>query len=141
MKISGRHIQGMGGANRSIRRQKKRFVKLGLPEIEHAFNGTINIDTSPINYSVRSYDYYFKDVVHKGFPFKRIEDFGFIEILELFHKGKLYKNWGYIYFAKKSPYSDKSNFFELVGKKIDELSSHDTVEITVKDELLKELNY
>ncbi len=140
MKISGQHIKGTGGAKRSIKRQKKRFFKRGLPNIEEAFDGTININTLPKKYEILSYDYYFPNVIHRSFPFRRIESFGFIEILELRHNGVLYKNWGYVYFAEKSPHFTKNDYFELLGKEIENFSFNDTIEITIKDGRLKELD-
>ncbi len=139
MKIKGYHIHGIGGANRSIKRQKKRFNKLGLAGIEDAFNGTINIDTSPNKYEVVSYDYFFPNVIHRVFPTIKREDFGFIKILELSHNGIIYKNWGYIYIAAKSPHFQRQDFFELLGRKLSNFSFNGLIEITIKDGLLKEL--
>ena len=137
--IKGKHMHGMGGANRAIKRQKKEFVKRGLPNSELLFNGTININTSAFKYKVLKYDYYFKDVVHKRFPRKRVEDFGFIKIEALIHNGITYRNWGYLYFPQSSPHKTKSDFFELIGKKLEGFSHFDEIEIIVKEGMLEVL--
>jgi hypothetical protein len=136
MDISGKHISGMGGANRSVKRQKSVFAKLGLPGAKDFFNGTINIDTSPNNYQIDKYDFFFRNVVHKKFLFKRIEDFGFIEILNLKHNGISYDNWGFLYFPLNSPHFGKNNFFELLGRKIENINNGDIIEIQIPDGML-----
>jgi hypothetical protein len=141
MNITGKHISGMGGASRSVKRQKSVFAKLGLPGAKDFYNGTINIVTSPNNYRIDKYDYFFRNVVHKKFPFKRIEDFGFIEIFNLKHNGISYANWGFIYFPLNSPHFGKNDFFELLGKKIENINNGDEFEIQIADGMLIDLGF
>ncbi len=137
MIIKGIHIQGMKGARRSLKRQKKAFVELGLPGAERFFNGTINIDTTPEEYDLVQFDYVFRQVQHKSFPRKRIEDFGFIEILELLHNNTRYENWGYLYFPHNSPHFNNPSIFEMVGPALPDFDQGDGFEIKIKNGRLK----
>ncbi len=139
MIITGKHVHGIGGAKRSVKRQKQKFAKLGLLGAESFYDGTINLNTLPKKYKVINYDYFFKDVVHRFFPTIKKESFGFIEIIELEHCNKKYDNWGYIYFPQKSPHIGKPGFFELIGRKIDSFNYNDSFKLTIKDGLIKEI--
>ncbi len=137
MIIRGVHIHGMKGARRSLKRQKKAFMKLGLPGAENFFNGTINVDTTPEKYDIVQFDFLFRDVQHKSFPRKRIEDFGFIEILELLHDTTRYEKWGYIYIPHKSPHFNNRCIFEIVGPELQHFNQNDTFELKIKNGRLK----
>jgi len=139
MIITGYHIHGMKGAKRSLKRQKKIFAELGLPGAEKIFNGTINIDTQPDEYEVEKFDYLFKNVQHKIFPRKRMEDFGFIMIQELIHKKEKYEKWGYLYFPHKSKHFTKRHVFELIGPELENFHEGDTFEVKIKENRLKKL--
>jgi hypothetical protein len=139
MIIDGRHIQGMKGARRSVKRQKNHFIELGLPGADRFFDGTINIDTSPFEYMIESFDYIFRDVGHKSFPRKRIEDFGFIIIAELIHRGKRYRNWGYFYVPHSSPHYERQHIFELIGPELPALKVHDTLNLTLNENRLQKI--
>jgi len=131
MIIKGYHIHGMKGARRSLKRQKKIFVELGLPGAEKFFNGTINIDTQPVEYTIGSFDYLFKNVEHKSFPRKRQEDFGFIIIEELIHNNISYKKWGYIYIPHKSPHFKNLHMFEIIGPPLKNFKEYDTFKLMI----------
>lgn len=134
MIIKGVHTQGMGGANRSVRKQLPLFKKLGLPNAETLFEGTINLDCQPHGYKILSYDHLFTDVIYKRFPFKRQEDFGFIRILRLWHKGIMHEDWGFVYVPHKSPHFGNQSLFELLGKRIENFTPGDPVMIQVADD-------
>lgn len=138
MIIQGTHLHGMKGARRSFKRQKKLLSTLGLPDVKSFFDGTINIDTSPVNYEIIKFDYFYENIKHKVFPRKRIEDFGFISITELRHRGEKYINWGYIYFPHNSPHFKRSHIFELIGPEIPDLKDNDIFELKVKNGRMKE---
>jgi len=128
----------MHGARRSFKRQKKYFLKLGLPNVEHMFDGTINIDTSPESYEIVGFDYYFKNVRHKSFSRKRREDFGFIIIEELIHNNVNYKKWGYIYIPHNSPHFKDLHTFELIGPELENFQAFDTFKLLINaDRLIK----
>lgn len=137
MMIKGVHIHGMKGAKRSLKRQKKAFAKLGLPGAKEFFHGTINIDTSPFEYTIVKFDFLFRDVKHKSFPRKRIEDFGFIEILELVHNNIRYEKWGYLYVPHKSPHFNTHNMFEMVGPELRYFERNGIFEIKINEGRLK----
>jgi hypothetical protein len=137
MIVAGRYVHGMKGARRSFRRQKKHFVRAGLPGVGLMHNGTINVNTLPAEYYIQSYDYLYKDIKHKSFPRKRIEDFGFIHILRLEYNGIVYDDWGYMYFPHKSPHYEKLHIFELVGPYLQGLRENDIIEITVGSDRLR----
>lgn len=136
MIIKGVHQRGMGGANRSIKKQKAVFIRRGLP-LETCFNGTININSLPNRYSLIKFDALFRNVIYWSIPRFRREDFGFINIISLRHKGKEYKNWGYIYFAHKSPHSNSDHVFELLGPELKDLTTGDELVIEIGDGLLE----
>jgi len=140
MIIKGRYIHGMKGAKRSLKRQKKYFAKLELPGVDELFDGTINIDTSPTEYEIGSFDYIFRDVQHKTIPRKRVEDFGFIVIDELLHGDKRYKKWGYIYFPHNSPHFERQHVFEIIGPELPSLKEHDYFELKIKKGRLRKIN-
>lgn len=140
MIIRGRHIHGMKGARRSLKRQKKYFAELGLPGVNELFDGTINIDTSPVEYEIESFDFIFRNIRHKKFPRKRVEDFGFIVIDELIHGNKRYQKWGYIYFPHKSPHFERKHVFELIGAELTGIEEHSAFEIIIKKGRLRRIN-
>ncbi|GEM_PF-1141140 len=141
MIVKGRHVAGMGGANRSVKRQKKIFHRLGLPGAIDLYDGTINLDTSPYGFRLVSFDYLFSDVKHKSFPRKRVETFGFITIEKLFYKSITYENWGYIYIPHNSPHFGNEQMFELIGRKIEGFNPGDALQIHVDDKHLRALPY
>ncbi len=126
----------MGGANRSIKKQKGIFIRRGLP-LENCFNGTININSLPNRYKLLRFDELFQNVIYWSMPRIRREDFGFIKINSLKHKGKEYKHWGYIYFAHKSPHSNSDHVFELLGPELKDLITGDELVIEIEDGLLE----
>ncbi len=136
MIIKGMHISGMGGANRSIKRQRKFFHILGLPGIEELFNGTINLSTAPDGYAIQSYDYFFPEVKFKSFPRKRVEDFGFITIKNLYYEDEVFQNWGYIYLAHSSPHFGNNQMFELLGQKITDFREGASLAIEITDGMM-----
>lgn len=139
MIIEGRHIQGMGGANRSIKRQKKFFEKLGLPGVEAVFNGTINLSTAPRKYKICRFDYFFPSVQYKFFPRKRTEDFGFISITRLIYNSETFHNWGYIYVPHSSPHFGNEQMFELIGRRIENFKPGDEISVEVADAAMEEI--
>jgi hypothetical protein len=136
MIIKGIHQSGMGGANRSIRKQKKAFAGRGML-LENCFSGTININTAPLQYRVTNYDVFLKDVRYLSFPRFRKEDFGFIRIRLLKHRENVYQDWGYIYFAHKSPHFHNNSLFELLGPKLPGFKKTDHIEIEIEEGLMK----
>ncbi len=136
MIIKGVHQRGMGGANRSIKKQKDIFVRRGL-SLENCFNGTININSYPKKYKLIKFDALFRNVIYWSIPRFRREDFGFIKITSLKHKSKEYKDWGYMYFAHKSPHSSNDYVFELLGPELKNLATGDALEIEIEDGLLE----
>ncbi len=130
MIIKGKHQHGMGGANRSIRKQKKSLIKRGV-EISDCFAGTINLNTSPKHFKVIKYDIFLQDVCFWSFPRYRKEDFGFIRILKLKHRGNVYPDWGYIYFPHKSPHFQNTSLFELLGPELPGFKPSDQVELEI----------
>ena len=136
MIIKGVYQSGMGGANRSIKKQKGIFVRRGL-SLENCFNGTININSLPTRYRLIKFDTLFRNVIYWSVPRFRREDFGFIKITSLKHKDKEYINWGYMYFAHKSPHSKNDHVFELLGPELKNLSKGDELELEVRDGMLE----
>ncbi len=136
MIIKGVYQSGMGGANRSIKKQKDIFVRRGL-SLKDCFNGTININSFPRRYKLIQFDALFRNVIYWSIPRFRREDFGFINIIKLRHKDKEYKAWGYIYFAHKSPHSSIDHVFELLGPELKNLATGDELEIEIGDGLLE----
>lgn len=136
MIIMGTHQSGMGGANRSIRKQKNAFSRRGLL-LDNFFLGTININTSPRLYEVIKYDVFLKDVRYMSFPRFRMEDFGFIRIRSLKHRELIYPDWGYVYFAHKSPHFFNHSVLELLGPKLPGFKESDTIEIEIGEGLMK----
>ncbi len=140
MIIKGQHQKGMGGARRSIKRQKKIFARKGVPGVELCFPATININTLPERYEVMAYDHFVEKVRHKLLPIPRKEDFGFIKIRTLKHNGIVYHNWGYLYFAHKSRYHNSDHMFELLGREIPGFHSNDELELEISDGLMRTLS-
>lgn len=136
MVIKGVHQRGMGGANRSIKKQKGIFVRRGLA-LDNCFNGTININSYPKRYKAVRFDALFRNVVYWSIPRFRREDFGFIKIISLKYQGKEYKDWGYIYFAHKSPHNAIDHVFELLGPELKNLVTGDVLEVEIGDGLLE----
>ncbi len=136
MIIKGVHQRGMGGANRSIKKQKGIFMRRGLL-LDNCFNGTININSLPNRYKLIKFDELFRTVIYWSMPRFRREDFGFIKITSLQHKGRKYENWGYIYFAHKSPHSSNDHVFELLGPELNDLATGDELVIEIGDGLLE----
>ncbi len=136
MIIKGLHQKGMGGANRSIKKQKGIFMRRGLL-LDNCFNGTININSLPHRYRLIKFDALFRNVIYWSIPRFRREDFGFINIITLRHNDKEYKEWGYIYFAHKSPHSSNDHVFELLGPELKNLATGDELEIEIGDGLLE----
>ena len=136
MIIKGTHQSGMGGANRSIRKQKRAFSKRGVM-LDGFFYGTINMNTSPKQYEVIKYDLMLKDVRFWSFPRFRKEDFGFIKIYMLKHRGHIYPDWGYVYFAYKSPHFHNHSVFELLGPELPGFKNSDTIEIEIGEGLMR----
>lgn len=135
MIIRGKHQHGMGGANRSIRKQKKAFIKRGLA-LDDCFLGTINLNTDPAHYKVSKFDIFLPDVPFWSFPRYRREDFGFIRILNLKHRGNVYPDWGYIYFPHKSPHFQHTGLFELLGYELPGFEPSDEIEIEIGEGLM-----
>lgn len=136
MIIKGIHQSGMGGANRSIRKQKKAFARRGLL-LDEFFHGTINLNTSPKQYEVIKYDVMFQDVRYWSFPRFRKEDFGFIRVRLLKHRDVLYPDWGYVYFAHKSPHFTNHSVFELLGPELPGFEKSDAIEIEIGEGLMR----
>ncbi|MDR4988545.1 MAG: hypothetical protein RG741_06890 [Bacteroidales bacterium] len=132
MIIKAVYQEGMGGANRSLRKQKKAFLQRGLPV--HEFHlGTINVNSHPEKYRVLTYDHFMEEVTYRSFLHRRTEDFGFIRILSLTHNDITFSNWGYLYFAHKSPHFLNNEVFELIGPRLDGLRLNDRLVIEVAD--------
>lgn len=105
--------------------------------LENCFSGTININTAPLQYRVTNYDVFLKDVRYLSFPRFRKEDFGFIRIRLLKHRENVYQDWGYIYFAHKSPHFHNNSLFELLGPKLPGFKKTDHIEIEIEEGLMK----
>ncbi len=138
MIITAVYQKGMGGANRSLRKQKKSFLQRGLP-MQEFYLGTINLNSHPDKYSVLTYDHFMEKVTYRSFLRTRTEDFGFIRILTLTHNDIRFSNWGYLYFAHKSPHFLNNVIFELIGPRLNGLRLNDRLEIEVADGRLERM--
>ncbi len=136
MIIRAVYQKGMGGANRSLRKQKKAFLQHGL-QMQGFYPGTINVSSHPNKYIIKKYDHFMEKVRYRSFLRMRTEDFGFIKILSLTHNGVTFPDWGYIYFAHKSPHFANDEVFELFGPELKGLALNDHLELEIADGMME----
>lgn len=136
MILTGTIIHNLGVANRTIPKQKP-FFKAEIPEIERYRNGTINLLMHNTLGEVIKYDYYFNKLQWDKNKVNLQEDFGFIKIQKLIHKGEIFLNWGYMYFPMESPNRENKHLIELLGRNDPDIQVGDIVQIFIKDGYIK----
>jgi len=101
--------------NNTIALQKPFFEEAGIEGISEMYNGTINVDISPLEFKIQKPDY---EVTCKWFE-ELIETFWFVKVL-IDYEGKEYK--GYIYYPCPSDVkSHDDDTIELLTQKIPEM--------------------
>jgi len=125
MSVTGKVISGYGVAsgkgkddrypNGTLKLQIPFFKEKGL-DLSDFFIGTINIDISPYQFTVKKYKYYFKEI--NWSIYIPPENFYFFDV-QLIFKESVYKGLIYMPDPKtKSDHHQISNLFELLMPKI-----------------------
>jgi hypothetical protein len=130
MKIVGKFVKGYGYATHTIQFQLPYFREEGLPNTEDIITGTLNTDISPDEYKILKYDYFYKGIPNGS---DAMEDFGFIIIDKIVHKGRTYEHPGYIYVPYGSPHVGNQLQFEVIACRLEDKDNGDEVEIHVAD--------
>jgi hypothetical protein len=118
----------------SIEKQKPYFKELGL-NLEHVFNGTLNIFIEPYQFIMENPQYRFTSV--KWTEQTNAEDFSFSRCKVTF-QGTAYD--GFVYYpdpkTKKKHFQDKSTV-EVLAPFIDEIKYKDELEISLNTQEIK----
>ncbi|MFC1696881.1 hypothetical protein ACFL1H_00985 [Nanoarchaeota archaeon] len=140
MKIKGKIINSLNGANLTLKKQKKLFIDLGLPKVKDLFLGTINVQLDNSQYTIKKLDYTYWGVVWERHPHggpKKCDTFGFIKIKKIVYEDKTYSNPGYLYFPSGSPHLAYRTTLELYCKKLANVKAGNDIEIEIANGLLK----
>ena len=138
--ITGKVISGYGVAsgkgkdNRypegTLKLQMPFFNKRGL-DLSAFFIGTINIDISPYQFSIKKYKYYFKEI--NWSIYIPPENFYFFEV-QLIFKENFYKGLIYMPDPKtKSDHHQISNLFELLMPKIEGIKQGENIILKLRE--------
>ena len=134
MEIHGTIKQGFGTATRCTRIQKPHFKKLGLPLAQELKAGTLNLDTSPLEFEILNFDYFYEDV---EWDENRFETFGFIDIEEIIYNGQVFKKPGYIYVPHGSRHFGEKSFMEIIAKEINSTQYENDLGLVVEEGKVK----
>ena len=138
--ITGKVISGYGVAsgkgkdNRypegTLKLQMPFFKKRGL-DLSAFFIGTINIDISPYQFSIKKYKYYFKEI--NWSIYIPPENFYFFEV-QLIFKENFYKGLIYMPDPKtKFDHHQISNLFELLMPKIEGIKQGENIILKLRE--------
>jgi hypothetical protein len=118
----------------SIAKQKPFFKQLGL-DLEHAFNGTLNVSIEPYKFEMINPEYTFRNV--KWTELTNAEDFSF-SLCKVKFQGTVYD--GFVYYpdpkTKKDHFQDTSTL-EVLAPFIDGIKYKDELEISLNTEEIK----
>jgi hypothetical protein len=133
--ISGYGVaSGIGKDNRypegTLKLQMPFFNERGL-DLSAFFIGTINIDISPYQFSIKKYKYYFKEI--NWSIYIPPENFYFFEV-QLIFKENFYKGLIYMPDPKtKSDHHQISNLFELLMPKIEGIKQGENIILKLRE--------
>ena len=142
--ITGKVISGYGVAsgkgkdkrypNGTLKLQMPFFKERGL-DLSAFFVGTINIDISPYQFSIKNYKYYFKEINwSKYIP---PENFYFFEV-QLIFKEIIFNGLIYMPDPKtKSDHHQISNLFELLMPKIEGIKQGENIILKLREDDFK----
>jgi hypothetical protein len=118
----------------SIEKQKPHFKELGL-DLEHVFNGTLNVSIKPYHFEMINPEYTFRNV--KWTELTNAEDFSFSHCWIKF-QGTAYN--GFVYYpdpkTKKEHFQDMSTV-EVLAPFVDGIKYKDELEISLDTEEIK----
>lgn len=118
----------------SIEKQKPYFKTLGL-NLDHVFNGTLNVSIKPYEFEMAGPEYIFKHV--KWTELTNAEDFSFSGCRIMFHE-KEYDGWVYYPdpMTKKDHFQDKSTV-EVLAPFIEGINYGDTLKILLNPDEIR----
>ena len=138
--ITGKVISGYGVASGKGKdnRYPEGTLKLQMPffnerglDLSAFFIGTINIDISPYQFSIKKYKYYFKEINWSIYIYP--ENFYFFEV-QLIFKENFYKGLIYMPDPKtKSDHHQISNLFELLMPKIEGIKQGENIILKLRE--------
>jgi len=128
---SGTNKDGIPGPNGEILKdsfvRQRSFFEKKIPGIKHIWTGTINLDISPKNARMRTFDYEITCEWHPGLT----ETFGVVEGVWVHFKGKIYSP-AFIYYPMPSEiHVPRHEIIEILAPKIEGLAYGDRVMIDV----------
>jgi len=118
--------------NDTIRKQKPFFKMAGIPGIADVFNGTINVDISPLVFTILRPNYEAECEWERGFN----ERFWFVET-SLTHNTQDYR--GYVYYPCPGPLKKHvtNNVLEVLAPPIEGLKYGDAIRLGYDSERLR----
>ena len=118
----------------SIEKQKPYFKQLGL-DLDHVFNGTLNISIAPYEFEVTRPEYTFQNV--KWTELTNAEDFSFSRCKITFQETK---HEGFVYYPDpktKKDHFQSASTIEVLAPFILDIKYGDTVEISLNRKEIK----
>ena len=118
----------------SIEKQKPYFKKLGL-DLDHTFNGTLNISIAPYEFEMKKPQHRFKKV--KWTELTNAEDFSFSQCKIRF-QGKEYTGWVYYPDPKtKKNHFQSASTIEILAPRIPNIKYRNKLEISLNTTEIK----
>ena len=118
----------------SIEKQKPYFKELGL-DLDHVFNGTLNISIAPYEFEMAKPEYTLQNV--KWTELTNAEDFSFSRC-KIIYQGKEFDGWVYYPDPKtKKDHFQSASTVEVLAPPIDGIRYGDTVEVLLNTEAME----
>lgn len=126
--VSGTISKGIGDATANLKLQKDFFVAVGIDE-KFLHHGTINVDISPLKFSIIRAEFELRDIEWKS---GLKEDFRLVPLrISFLHK----EHQGYLYNASHAPHSRGT--MEVLAEHIPDVSYGKTIRLIVPDDQIE----